>query len=399
MSALRQAALTGRAGHVHRDESMKRALRAELLPSAAFVDTHGWDALVSDDDFFNSQGWLASLDEAFGAAPLLTVTGRAGILAGCALWDGERSPGMFSLASFFPEVPGPWARDFLWLGARRSTHNEIPCVTGPRRAEALARLGREAMNLAALRGLGGAVIPYMPISAALEFAEVSPGAVILLHSAEASLRIPQGGLSELTHQLGKHNRMRTNTELRAFAKKGNRVEWSPVDEAVESVAARLIAQNRARHGSLQGEEWMRKILAGQRKSGVLKSAVVASAKRGEQTTALAVFYTFGQSLHLRYFGSDYDVANDDFRYFVLAYYASIDRAVAQGAKVLRLSISSLRAKVLRGAHLDPLVAVVLPRQGERIDREAASKHNANLQEQFQKEFAGHMSPEWALISD
>lgn len=158
-----------------------------LLLSSARLDVHEWDALVVDEDFFHCHGWLNALDDALGPAGVIVARGDAGLLGGCAIWDGEREPGLFHLPDFFPDVRGPWSRAFLWIGARRSTHNELPAVQGWRRLAALRAVLSAARDLATARQCAGAIVPYMPLARALEAARICPDARVLLHSDRKSV--------------------------------------------------------------------------------------------------------------------------------------------------------------------------------------------------------------------
>lgn len=377
--------------------NIRDGLRAVVVPSVSIVDCHAWDALVADSNFYNCHGWLAALEYALGPVELLTLHGPAGLLGGCALWDGECAPGLFCLPEHFVDVPGPWDQEFLWIGARRSTHNEIPCTLGHGRGRALRGLLDAAEQLAVRRGRAGVVIPYMPLEKALELASLREDARVILHSAEASLAVPPHGLMDAMRAASKHDRWRTRRELAVFAEHGDQVEWRALDDEIERVAADLIAQNRAKHGSMQGVAWMRHLLDGQRRSGVRESAAVAVARRDRRIVALTVFYRLGRTLHTRYFGSDYTVDDDDFRYFVLSYYAPLDYAATHDIDRIELSISSLQAKSLRGAEVNPLAAFVLLAD-ESVSREAVDRHNARFIAEHERMFGHHLGPAWGRLS-
>ncbi|THJ46002.1 hypothetical protein E9536_40360 [Burkholderia sp. LS-044] len=367
----------------------------QVLTNISATDEHSWDALVSDNNFFNSYRWLTSLDNALGRTDVLTVRSAAGLVAGCALWAGERTPGLFSLPDYFKNISGPWHEPFLWLGGRRSTHNEIPCVAGTRRRRCLQHLGQVATELAMQRGCAGIVMPYMPLSAAQEFSEAIDG-TLLLHSAEAAAPIPAGGLPEAMMAWKRHDRVQGKAEICAFERNGNHIEWTPIDEHIELIAARLVAQNRARYGSRQGEAWMARMFNGQRTAGALQSAVAAISRRGDEVTALTVFYRFGETFHARYFGCNYEIADKDFRYFVLTYYAPINYAANNGLKFLRLSTSALKAKIRRGAKIEPLAAVIKLTNPAKLNFFAIDKHNKSFIDEFRREYAGHLSREWEI---
>jgi uncharacterized protein len=374
------------------------APHATPLTSASDVARYAWDAMVSDADFFHSRDWLHGLDEALGPASILAVLGPTGLMAGCAVWDGECSPGLFDLRTFFPVLPGPWQREFLWIGARRSTHNEIPCVIGPRRAAALRTLMRAMLEAAEQRQRIGVVIPYMPLAKAIEIAAADEHARILIHSAEAILDVPDGGLASVLAEAGTRRRWKTRNELAVFAEKGNVTHWSSITPELENAAAELIAQNRARHGSHQGAAWMRRVLAGQRRAGVLDRAVAAVAVRDQRIISIAIFYHFGNYLHLRYFGSDYAVEDNDFRYFVLCYYAPLDYAATHGIRTYSESISSLEAKSSRGATIEPLAAVVAFTGHSALATDLVAKHNREFVRAFRTRFRHRLGSDWSIFA-
>jgi len=368
-----------------------------LFPNIGHVDRHEWDALVSDQDFFNSHGWLASLDYALGEGDVFTLYGNAGLLGGSALWDGEKQPGLFYLPDYFPGLDGPWQEPFLWVGARRSTHNEIPCVRGRRRGEILSTIAKTLAHLAKRRGYYAAIVPYMPLSQALEVAKSYPHARVIMHSAEATLAVPVGGLDSQLQLQRSHHRVRAKAELTAFSRLGNRVEWCQLDESLLESATELIANNREKYGSHQGPDWMRRIFDGQKKSSVIGAAVAAVAKRGDEISGVTIFYRFGDTLHARYYGSNYQISDNDFRYFVLTYYHSLDYAAKNGIRECRLSISALGAKALRGAAIEPLAALLLFENTPPVSARECDNYNQHFYQHYEQQHGSHLTPDWALL--
>ncbi|KRR12595.1 hypothetical protein CQ12_34920 [Bradyrhizobium jicamae] len=360
------------------------------------MDEHEWDALISDNNFYNSYRWLRALEHSFGATDVLAVHGSASLVAACTLWEGDQASGMFFLPDCMADIPGPWQQSFLWLGGRRNTHNEIPCIQGGRRRQALTELGRCALNYVQERGYAGFVMPYMPYQAAVEFADAI-GAAVVLHSAEASLEVPDTGLAGVMARSRAHDRNQSKSEIAAFQRMGSKVEWAAAEELDDSVAAHLFTQNRSRYGSAQDLEWMQRILAGQRKAGVSHLGAAAISKRNDDVTALALFYRFGTALHLRYFGADYNLGLNDYRYFVLCYYEALDYAAAHGLTTLRLSTSALRAKVNRGAKIEPQAVVAKCADKQHICHSEAKRHNRRMLRQYRDQFPGHLSHDWKLV--
>ncbi|CBJ80642.1 hypothetical protein XBJ2_1480010 [Xenorhabdus bovienii str. Jollieti] len=368
-----------------------------LVSDIEYIDRHEWDALVSDNDFFHSHGWLGGLDYALGKGDVFTLYGNAGLLGGCALWGGEDQSGLFYLPDYFPGLDGPWQYPFLWGGARRSTHNEIPCVQGSCRGETLSTMAEMLAQLAGTRGYYATIMPFMPLHQALEVARYYPHARVLMHSGEATLSVPAGGLDSQLQQLCSHHRVRANAELAAFARLGNRVEWCRLDDYLLEAAAELIANNRGKYGSHQGIDWMQRIFDGQKKSSVINTAVAAVAKRDEQILGVTIFYRFGETLHARYYGSNYQIDDNDFRYFVLNYYSSLDYAAKNGIRECRLSISALRAKTRRGAKIEPLAALLLFENAVPLSISECEDYNRLFYQHYQQQFGTHLTHDWALL--
>ncbi|MGF6189340.1 peptidogalycan biosysnthesis protein [Serratia sp. 2723] len=361
------------------------------------IDRHEWDALVTDHDFFNSYDWLAALDYALGKGDIFTLYGSAGLLGGCALWQGEDQPGLFYLPDYFPGLDGPWQQPFLWGGARRSTHNEILCVRGRRRGAALTAIAEMLARLAVSRGYCATIVPFMPLAQALEVAHCYPYARVLMHSAEATIPVTAGGLDSQLQQRCSHHRVRAKAELAAFSRLGNRVEWCRLDDHLLESATELITNNRRKYGSHQSIDWMQRIFDGQKKSSVIGSAVAAVAKRGNQILGVTIFYRFGDTLHARYYGSNYQIDDNDFRYFVLTYYHSLDYAAKNGIRECRLSISALSAKTLRGAEIEPLAALLLFENTAPLSTSACEDYNHLFYQRYQQQHGTHLTSDWALL--
>jgi predicted N-acyltransferase len=361
------------------------------------IDRHAWDALATDRDFFHSYDWLASLDYAFGRSTVFYLNSHAGLVGGCALWEGESHPGLFYLPDYFPGIQGPWQRPFLWIGARRSTHNEILCIRGSRRSETLATIAEILPHLAVKRGYYACIVPFIPLRLAKEIADNCSQARVLMHSAEATLSVPAGGLDSQLESFCSHHRIRSKAELTAFSHYGNHVEWCQLDDELLENAARLIASNREKYGSHQGIDWMRRIFDGQKKSSVINAAVAAIAWRGQKMLGITIFYRFGSALHARYYGSDYSCEDNDFRYFALTYYHALNYAAKYGFRECRLSISALKAKTLRGAKIEPLSALLLFEHAPLSIGEC-DEYNHRFYQGYKEQYGSHLTSDWRLLA-
>lgn len=369
------------------------AVWARWFDSISSLDPHEWDSLVEDSNFFNSYRWLCSLEYMSHPRAILAAFGPAGLLAGCPVWEGQPQDPLFDPACWFADLPGPWQENFLWGGAYRSTHNELVYGHGPRHHEALTLLLHELQHSANHDGLAGVLLPYIPLEKALHLSKHHPDAQVLLHDAEASQHISPGGLDDTISSWKKHYRTRTRAEIGAFHHHGNQIEWSFITPELEETLIDLVSMNRSKYGSTSGRSWMRKVFMSQRRSRTTDHSVVALSRKNGQINAATIFYRFGSSLHARYFGSDYRKEENDYRYFVLSYYAPLIHAPEYGLKTSHLSISALDAKAKRGGCIKPLATVLILRNG-KLAESLVKRHNFAITANHQKRFRKHLTPEW-----
>ncbi|MFG6178781.1 peptidogalycan biosysnthesis protein [Halomonas sp. THAF12] len=366
---------------------------ARWFGTISSLDQHEWDSLVEDRNFYNSYRWLRSLEYLSHPRSVLGIFGPGGLLAGCPLWEGQPHDPLFDPSTWFRDLPGPWQERFLWVGAYRSTHNELVYGHGSRRHEALALLLHELQCKASHNGMTGVLLPYMPLKKALQVSSHHPDAQVLLHDAESFQPITEGGLEANISSWKKHYRTRTRAEMEAFHHHGNQIDWSPITQDIESDLIDLVSMNRAKHGSEQGKSWMQKVFSSQRKSKVLDHAIAALSRKQGKINAATIFYRFGKSLHARYFGSDYGEHENEYRYFVLSYYAPLAWASQHGIRTSHLSISALEAKAKRGGHIEPLATVSILSKG-RLSDSLVERHNLTITANHQKKFRKHLSNDW-----
>jgi hypothetical protein len=321
----------------------------------ADVAADEWESLAGG--FYASHRWLHAQELAHG--PGVTVVAReAGRLVGALpTWSGDGS-GLFSL-------PRPWDRRLLWLGGRRVTANAPIGAVEPLWAAARAD--------AAERGVPGLVWPYLDASVARAVAP--PGTAVVLHSADAELAVPAGGLQEMMATAKREDRRNWRRELRVFAEHGGTVEWRPLTADLFAPLATLIAGTRTKYGSPGGPARVWRELAAQQRTGVAATAVVCLVRVGARITAAAVFYRWHDWLYGRYWGAAADAP--PFSYYVLTHYAPVDWAAERGFRVLHLSVSNWAAKVSRGARLRPQAMVVDLFRDEPAP-ETVRQHNATV---------------------
>ncbi|QFZ19707.1 GNAT family N-acetyltransferase [Saccharothrix syringae] len=368
-------------------------MSTRVVPGITDVPGGAWDRLVGPDGFYTTHRWLHGLHHAFGPDRVLVAEDRdGGLLGGLPTWPGEHDgSGLFDLPGVLPAATADW----LWLGARRATRNELVGRARP----VLRALLDHALALAREEGRAGLVMPYLPTRHALLLAAAHPRAQALLHSADAVLPIPPGGLEAHLAALPRRDRGRRRWEERAARDAGVEVDWRPFTPDLEADAVRLITQNRSRHGGTADEGWMRRVFAGQRAAGLLADAHACVATRDGRPRAILVCYGRGDRLHARYFGFDYARSRPAGEYFLLWHQVPLRHAAEAGFRRCHLGVSAWRGKVRRGAVLSPLAAVVLPLDGLTRTARRAAEHNAGAVRAWRALAPGRpgaYSPEWDL---
>ncbi|MFE7588548.1 GNAT family N-acetyltransferase [Kitasatospora sp. NPDC057512] len=372
---------------------------AAVLSSPAQADPAQWDRLIGPDNFYNSNAWVRALELAHGDTGVVTAASGGRLLGALPVWPGENDgPGLFHLPTLFPDLAAALPSRWLWLGARRSTYNELVRTRGEDRDRTLEVLLEEALRLARDHGLAGVVTPYLASDDAREIARRHPRASVLLHDADANVAVPAGGYTEHLARMSQPDRTHRRAERRTCDRGGTAVVWRPLarGEAARQAAA-LVTQTRARHGGTADPAWMLRSFEAQATTGVLDRAVGCFAVRDDRPVAVTVCYAHQDRLYARYFGFDYRTAQPQGEYFVLCYQAPVDYAAAGGFHRYRLAVSAWQIKIRQGAVLSPLAAVVLPLHGRLCDRRTAARHNARTARLWTCRCASRpwaLTPEW-----
>ncbi|WIX75676.1 GNAT family N-acetyltransferase [Amycolatopsis carbonis] len=373
-----------------------------VVDSIGKVDRRSWDELVGNDNFFNSHQWLSSLERTRGEAPVLLATSQGAVTGGVATWrgTGDEPGALVTPLKFRADLPGPWRHEVLWLGARRPVFNDLLCTGGPGRRETMAALLDRARVVAYDSGLGAVVMPYTPLSTALELAGARPDVSVVLHSADATIAVPPAGAGPQFAGARHKDRKEWRREQRIFQSEGNVAKWFPMTEDVVAEIVPLIAQTRERYGSKTDSESLVEFFTAQRTAGLLDGAVACVCERDGRTVAGAVFYRYRDELYGLFVGFGYEHVGRGFQYFTLVFYEAVAWAQEHGVRRYRLAFSSYAAKVARGASLRPLAAVVLPAAEPPADPALIDAHNTAMTSWFRDRF-GHrtqaLTDDWALV--
>lgn len=153
-------------------------------------------------------------------------------------------------------------------------------------------------------------------------------------------------------------------EIRDCQESGARTVIKPVAEAAEEIAP-LFVQLVEKYGLETSEanevKEMRNL---QEAVGNAAKAIVM--RRAGDPIAGAVFIEYEQSLYMRQAGFDYDRTGASFEYFNLAYYEMVRHALGTGFTKIDYGQATYRAKIARGASVEPLWGVAFDSKNESL---------------------------------
>jgi uncharacterized protein len=179
-------------------------------------------------------------------------------------------------------------------------------------------------------------------------------------------------------------------EIRRFQEAGLRTEQAdPLDHL--SRTAELVGQLQDRYGA-QGNRGELEAMLAQQYDLLGPAARLFICRSGRKILGVAVAYEWEGWLYLRQGGFDYTALPGAYEYFNLAFYEPLRYCYRHGLAGLRLGVGSDEAKMLRGALMEPLSALVLPLNPGVSDpvwpraREGAARHWAAQRARFTRAF-------------
>jgi uncharacterized protein len=182
-----------------------------------------------------------------------------------------------------------------------------------------------------------------------------------LVSATTSCALPPGGFTAYLEWLPAKRRSEARRERRVFERHGGTLRFLCGDEAAPFVST--LAELEAAHQRTHGNDVERSLLEDQALRFLAEFGSDMYLVVGEvegRAAACATAFRHGDSLLGRSVGLDPEVARETLAYFNVAYYGVIELAYALGVRRVSFGISSLDAKVGRGASLVPLRAALHP---------------------------------------
>jgi hypothetical protein len=355
------------------------------------VGLEEWSRLVKERSLYLTPRWLASLERhpSF-SEQYLVAKDEDGVVIGVlpSYLAHEAGPEAYDPFRTFvaPLSRGqPLAHDWtptLLGGTRAAYVNEFPVadhLSSQEATEARAALLGAFTDLASSVGAKCLAFMYLTRRGLDEFLpffdEKTP---VLLTAADAWLKIAWDHFDDYVRWLSTGRRSIVRRDLARFEKSRCVVEQARLADCY-SEAGPLLAQLLQRYGGSAKAEAMVELLWKQAQVLDDKS-VVFLARRDGLVVGFALYYEWGGVFHARTAGFDYSASEGTGVYFKLVFYEPIRYAIERNLGWLHLGTESYEAKVLRGAHLDPLWSVVMPSQGKQW---AASQADAWNQHRFQ----------------
>jgi uncharacterized protein len=319
-----------------------------------------WNELSGAASFYLSHAWLRHVERGSGAVcGYLLVRDRGGTLFGALptyrIDDEQNSHYRTDLI-----LNGRLSGRHLLAGTCRAYHNDLllhPSLTDDEQDLVLGMLLDAAQRQAAEVGCADVLFLYLTTSAATRLRRVRPAGGPLLLSMDTALPVAGESLDDYYTALGSRRAYAVRKDMRIFDEAG-------YTTAVESLsacwyeAAPLVANVQNRHGQDESVEQCRASLRSQA-DGLDRSSLTFTARRDGKLIAMALHYAWGDRLHGRLVGFDYDALADAREYFNLYFYLPLRWAYRNGIRTMHLGTESYSAKFRRGASPIALWAVSL----------------------------------------
>jgi hypothetical protein len=377
---------------------MTTPVDVETVASIHDVEPACWNRLVGPDAFYQSHGWLASVERDRTARPRYLLALAGGRLAGALpvyLQLGEHRS--FYAADRFRALLGIGG-DYLLAGARRGFRSTILRDPGapPEAQDGIDRaLLGAALDAAREGGLRGVVIPFTPLRELERVGRVLPVRATY-DSADAVIAGASAGLEVLLNGIPGKRRYTSRKEERTYAAAGWRTGVERLGECLAD-AARLVALVEQRHGQPTHDFLVRRLFRWQMTAVQPEAAVLTCRHAEGDLVGCAVNYPWRDMLYNHAVGLDYARLRDSYEYFNLMIYGAVRHAAASGLDRVHLSIAT-RAKLQRGAVARPLWTGALLLDDRRarpgvsvVDPDGMRRHMADLGE-FRHAF---QSRDWA----
>ncbi|WP_197085008.1 GNAT family N-acetyltransferase [Saccharothrix sp. ST-888] len=328
------------------------------------LDPAVWRRLTaSGSDFYASLPWLAAQEDFSGQSQqLLVATLGDEVSAVLPYAVPEREFNQFYEPRALWGESAPEANSLLHLGVGRGYYNPVllTAARGAERAALTAALAGEVARLTAETGRP-AVAQYVRAQQADEVAALLGGGrtTVLPVALNAAIRLTGADFDDYLRGFAgprKPRRVKIRHERRSFDAAGYQLGCEELRDCRDELAP-LLVQLQHKHGQSATTESTERVIRTQAEH--LDGTVFTCRLEGE-LVAFALVYRWHDALYVRMAGFDYERLVDAFEYFNLTAYLPIDHAYRHGVREVHLGMESYRAKLLRGAELEPLLTVLGP---------------------------------------
>ncbi|GGO82121.1 GNAT family N-acetyltransferase [Wenjunlia tyrosinilytica] len=350
------------------------------LGSIREVGARQWDALAGDAALYSSHLWLEYGEELRDstARHLLASDGGRPVAAIPVHRFTGGVPHFYDPAVLFPDAcPATTAEHPLLLGGTRLGYTSevlvAPGTPSPLADEAVSTLLARFRALGAESG-GLAALLYLTDSAVERLLpSLEPRDRLVMMDANAVLDIDPDGLEGYRKRFTARQFKSRRLEMRRYDEAGCRTLVLRLSECHEDMGP-LSAQVLRRYGHLVTDEGESERFATQARLFDENCRILA-AYQGDRMVGFTQFFFWGRTMYARSHGLDDSIGREAKLYFNLTYYKAVEYAAANGYGTLDLSCDAFRAKVTRGARLQPLWGLVLdaPWQGSALDRVRAEE--------------------------
>lgn len=278
---------------------------------------------------------------------------------------------------------------YLLAGSRSGYSGELllagRLTDAGQRATAAALLDELAL-LAEAEGQRHSYLLYLNergLRQVLSYAEdASP---LLSYSGDAWLDAPGRSFDDYLAGLTPTRRKTTRKEIRRFGEQGlSTVRADPRDRL--DLIVEFARRGNEKYGIEESEAGLRTRF--ERQCALLgEHGVLFVCRRGRTPVGMALGYRWGDRLHLRASGFDYEAAAGGYPYFNVVIYEPLRYCYENGLRGLHLGTGSHDAKAARGARIGPLASVALPAAGAPATDSAAPAARSGVRRYWDQQFA------------
>jgi hypothetical protein len=338
-----------------------------------------WDGLAGRH-FYSCADWLGFCAADFGQEGAAAVSHRDGVPV-CAVPYVRADDSLF----------GSYRWHDLLTGAGLPAPSPEGLLVGPREgyqthflgaAQASADELADVVYLLRAAADRTCVAMYVTTDDAMALHDAGVTTTPVLLEADAWIELPDSDWSTWEESLSKNRRKIVRRDVRRFQEAGYRIEQAPLPECWHLLGG-IASATQAKYGHETSPDIELKSL----RNHALQMGDAARTsllyRSDDELVGFCLYYSWQDTVTLRWLGLDYDRLTGAQEYFNLCYYTQIEHAAERGTRWLHAGVKSSDAKAVRGARLRPLWLVDLTEDSVLAEADEAIRlHNASRYEQL-----------------